>query len=513
MRPVDTTQRAEPPECPRTEAILAVHLDGDVQNGADTGFDFVCGDSLAAHLIECGACQLRLQRARRLDAVLATDSGRDLDAMALAALERRWFAAIEEEAAAPVAGGGPRRAWIVAAAVTLAMAIGVVVWSSTRPAPAVPAANDGAKETPVLTPCREVEVIVPSVAPPSEPADPGEILIAADAAPRFAEQAKRSTASRAHDIRFAPTSYLRRLGVDDTISAAERLATIRLLVQRVAAPGTAGPDADLALIAVLAGAPDRTSTDHEALREGIHAARGEARFVAALLRHLGRLDVRAPTVDVDDLGVVVAAARLGESRIDASLLRVLRRRPALAEPIAAALRSGLRTTGAGLLLLDAWQSLADRGLLGEDPFAGQTWFAGQADATFADVANELRTTTSSPRRVHCLLALGFGGDPTLVPLLLDRIGKAPHAEAHAAAFALSRQPSHVLARLVDRAAHDDGAFLLRAALARAGLAGAEPWLAALPPGPRALAMLREGSFAEFPPLAQWFRGRPADPSD
>ncbi|MBL8747749.1 MAG: hypothetical protein JNK78_01210, partial [Planctomycetes bacterium] len=95
----------------------------------------------------------------------------------------------------------------------------------------------------------------------------------------------------------------------------------------------------------------------------------------------------------------------------------------------------------------------------------------------------------------------------------DRIRNAPHAEAHAAAFALSRQPSHVLAALVQRAAHDDGAFLLRAALARAGLAAAEPWLAALPPGQNALAMLREGSFAEFPPLAQWFRGRPADPSD
>lgn len=513
MRPLDTTQRAEPPECPRTDAVLAVHLDGDVQNGADSGFDFVCGESLAAHLLDCAACQLRLQRARRLDAVLATGSGRDLDAMALATLERRWSAAIEEEAAAPVAAGGRRRVWIVAATLTIAMAIVAIVWSCSRPTPDAPAANDDAKEPSIPVPCHEAESIVPTIDPPSEPADPGEILIAADAAPRFAEQAKRSTASRAHDLRFAPTAYLRRVGVDDTIPAAERLTTMRLLVQRVAAPGAAGLDADLALIAVLAGAPDRTSTDHEALHEGIVAARSESRFVTALLRHLGRLDVRTPTLDLGDLEAVVVAARLGEAKVDATLLRVLRRRPALAEPIAAALRSGLRDTGAGLLLLDAWQCLADRGLLGDDPFAGQMWFAGQSGAAFADVTDELRSTTSSPRRVHCLLALGFANDPALVPLLLDRIRSAPYTEAHAAAFALSLQPDHVLARLVERATHDDGAFLLRAALARAGLAGAEAWLTALPTGVHALVMLREGSFAQFPPLAQWFRGRPADPSD
>ena len=62
------------PECRKVDAVLALHLDGDIGGGAkpdESGFDFVCVESLHSHLLDCASCQQQLQRARRLDAVLA----------------------------------------------------------------------------------------------------------------------------------------------------------------------------------------------------------------------------------------------------------------------------------------------------------------------------------------------------------------------------------------------------------------------------------------------------------
>lgn len=70
-----------PAACLRTDAVLALYLDGDLGLPADaapdeTGYDFVCPQSLAQHLRECAECQRTLRRARRLDAALAESTGR-----------------------------------------------------------------------------------------------------------------------------------------------------------------------------------------------------------------------------------------------------------------------------------------------------------------------------------------------------------------------------------------------------------------------------------------------------
>ncbi|MFK7742849.1 MAG: hypothetical protein AB8H80_21235 [Planctomycetota bacterium] len=65
--------------CARTDAVLALHLDGDLAADASQrdplGYAFVSEQSLHAHLRSCAICQSALQRARRLDALLAAQAG------------------------------------------------------------------------------------------------------------------------------------------------------------------------------------------------------------------------------------------------------------------------------------------------------------------------------------------------------------------------------------------------------------------------------------------------------
>ena len=73
---------SQPPKisCARTNAVLAVHLDGDFDEAPamdreQLGYEFLSSAALHDHLSECTACQQVLQRARRLDAVLASTAG------------------------------------------------------------------------------------------------------------------------------------------------------------------------------------------------------------------------------------------------------------------------------------------------------------------------------------------------------------------------------------------------------------------------------------------------------
>ena len=80
-------------------------------------------------------------------------------------------------------------------------------------------------------------------------------------------------------------------------------------------------------------------------------------------------------------------------------------------------------------------------------------------------------------------------------------------EAYAAAFALAQLPSRWLRGLTERANQEHDAFLLRAALARAGLREAAPWLDSLSLSVRERELLRDADFAQFPAVANWFRDR------
>ena len=57
--------------CPWHDTILAVFLDGDLVPGQ--------GEEAARHRNDCDDCQLALRQARRLDAALASNAGRELD--------------------------------------------------------------------------------------------------------------------------------------------------------------------------------------------------------------------------------------------------------------------------------------------------------------------------------------------------------------------------------------------------------------------------------------------------
>ncbi|MFY9340911.1 MAG: hypothetical protein WAT39_00385, partial [Planctomycetota bacterium] len=88
------------PHCCKTDAVLAHHLDGDLDPDLlDHGYGFACGESLHQHLRECAACQTALIRARRLDAALATAAGADVErhpaqvGAAWPALVGRWLTA------------------------------------------------------------------------------------------------------------------------------------------------------------------------------------------------------------------------------------------------------------------------------------------------------------------------------------------------------------------------------------------------------------------------------------
>ena len=88
--------------------MLALYLDGDIGLpaesgpsaagcGDESGFDFVCPETLAEHLRDCASCRSELRRARRLDAMLAEGSGRVLaehlaSERGLDDLCARWFA-------------------------------------------------------------------------------------------------------------------------------------------------------------------------------------------------------------------------------------------------------------------------------------------------------------------------------------------------------------------------------------------------------------------------------------
>lgn len=512
------------PSCPRTDAVLAIHLDGDVGGPLspdESGFDFVCVESLHQHLLDCAICQQQLQRARRLDAALAADAGRATgDAAAMAALEERWLAAIDT-AATPVGAGTAapttRTAPWLAPAALVAVAAGLCGWlalSALGPSTTVPAtATPATAGPPTVSPRSMAE---PSAAPivggetpgagtppePTAPAavevDPAAILIAADAARRAPVRAPRATPS---------VAALGALCADDGAAPKGRLAAARTLVAMARAPG---PDADAAvdaLLTALAGAADRTEGNHLLLTDVGALVRAEPRVVGALQRRLARLETADVVLDLPQLAALTVAARLAVKTLDGALQRVLRNHPELADPLAAAVRGGLRRSGTAALLLDAWHDLGSRGAI-DDEYGGQRWFAGQAPATFDELIGELSTSASAPRRVHCLLALGFGPVDRVLPVLLERLRSASQSEAHAAAFAISRLPAQALQPLLESAARTDGAGLLRAALARAGVTGSEPWIAALSLGPADRSRLRGGPFRDFPFVAAWFRERP-----
>ncbi|MCA8954141.1 MAG: hypothetical protein KDE27_31830 [Planctomycetes bacterium] len=558
--------------CSRTAAVLALYLDGDIgadspgANAAeDSGFELVCPDALARHLRDCATCSVALQRARRLDAVLAENAGRVMAAaMASDAADRLLAVAVARATGADGPGceagtgkSGRRdsvsgesvsgesvlgdlvatdRA-VFAPALLVTAAVAGLVWltciaaaqwpATTRPAPipTLTAANATGFDTP--------DTPVPTAGVPAAGRGPERPAPAASDAtgswtPAGAGRQRDGTivSGSARPLRES-SNPLRRvvdqakvrddlfaIVIDGWLPLPERAAAMATLLA-AARPGRTGSEAALDdLLAALA----RGRAEVRPLADALALAREDSFLVGSLRGALRRLDSNRPSFDgdgfdefqLDGVGVdptalaaLTVAARLGTRDFDTTIQRIVGRRPAAIEVVAAALRLPVRD-GAADLLLACWSEIerrqeVDGGLL------ALRLFAGQAPSVFATVATRLESAQSAPQRVRCLLALGSCNDSRFVDVLLDWATASCRAEAYAAAWSLGRLPHAWLDQAAVRAAAAPGAFVLRAALARAGLPAAAAWTDAVALSQDERDLLRSAGYPLFPRVAEWFR--------
>lgn len=482
--------------CPRTDAVLAMHLDGDLDDVADElGFGFAAADALQQHARDCDVCRTALRRARRLDALLAAGAGRGDDGRGD---ERaaRWFAACSARAPAPcqpVAAAGSSRSasWAAAGALAAAAALACTVLVPLAGSPPAPVPTPEAVEEPRSL---AVGAPVPIVAQPA-----GDLHVAVDAARRL-----QARAPVPHEPIPRPSvTELVARSSDPQLPAADRAAALTTLLAAARRPADGEADAARAAwCAALAACGDHTPGSARAHALVLDRVRADATLVGDLVGRLLQLEAPNTTLDRSHAAAIVVAARVGTESLDRALRRAVRRHPGAADMIAAALRCGARPDGGAALLLDLWHDLAARGIVADDERTAGAWFAGQPAAMYQALARDLDGSRPLAHRLRCLLALGQAGYGAPLPSLLARVASRHHDEAHAAAFALSCLPRDALDPVAAMAEH---AFLLRAALARAGHRAATPWVDALALTPREQLTLRTVSFAGWPAVAAWFR--------
>lgn len=416
------------PPCPRTDDVLAVHLDGDV-DGTSSGWSGL--EALADHLRDCAGCQRELQRARRLDAALAEGAGRAAAAHAAAdgsldALLGRLCAPERLAAeAATVAVRSPRRTVVRAGLAALATIAGLAgIWSA--------AAATSPPERNAVSPIEVAALEAAPVAAAERNATSDEVAPRAAVPPplQVADSAVRARPQVAASTAPDDLAELERF-VDPAASLHARLAAVQRLFggerPRVRLPH----EAMLALVHELA--PGCAGPAGRIVMAAAHdGVRGNAPFVQWLRAALQRIEATRGPVPLDDVAALLVGSRLGVPELDAAVLRVLRRHPEHSATVAAALRSDLRRHGAGDLLLDAWSDLVERGQQQDDVATAGLWFADQPAAVYSDVAAALATARSSPRRVRCLLALQWSSDPAHTRQLDQRARGGNHTEALAA---------------------------------------------------------------------------------
>lgn len=462
------------PECSRTDAVLARHLDGDLgersgeDRDASDGYAFVSADRLHEHLRECAICQTALRRARRLDASLANAAGAELAAHAqrhgasLAVLEQRWFAGVTAALASTAA---PRTAATLARPAhtsvlpLLLLAACLVVLATLR--------GGAATEAPSIDGLRDS-----LAADATGPAVPMQsVTLPADALQRWRRRQNSADPDQSASL---PLHELRRRLVDDQLDSRERLHTARQLLTAAAPLAGQNRSALAALVEALAAHGDQTPALQQLHGELLDLVRAAPHACGAMLSHLHALAVPRQVIGRSELAFVVVSARLGTPGLDAALRRLVRRHHDLAPLIASALRGAERARPAALLL-NLWHDLAALGAIADDERTAVAWFVGQPASMFADLMAELRDCADAPRRRRCLLALGCADDARPLPTLLGWLDSPHFDDAHTAAFAIGCLPRHVLLTLLEAAGKPE-AFLLRAALLRADLPAARRWL-------------------------------------
>lgn len=552
---MSTFQHDALPPCSRTDAVLAVHLDGDLADKHESrdreqldreqcGYGFVSDDSLHDHLRDCPTCQQALHRARRLDAVLASASGRcvvdhavahggSVDDLADRLLGRAIAAATLEAwpvaptANAPTAhpptanpptgdaatGDAPTNTttpvttnggtWIAALSVAAAC---FATWLCFRSV--APVANKSA------APSEQRLAAQPHISPVA-PMTPAATEPEPQAAQEFSlppSMAQRMHAARNRELPNQRTSSPEELAVRvaaRNLSVPERLAAARRLIEATRTGSMDARNATRQLLGALASCGDVSNhelTVHDQLLEMLRnnhsfLLRIEQRIVAVLeLRNF-------EDATMEMFGAIVVAARIGDDRLDNMLRRTLRRHDAAGEVITSALRCGVRMHGAGELLLACWQDMVSNGSQRNTPQWAEYWFHGQSPTSFAELAELRQQSRSNAGRVRCCLAMGCAADASTVPSLLAALKSARRDERTAAACGISMLPHRVLAKLLPKA-KVPSASLLRAALARAGLRQTDRWLEHLALSKPQLRLLRTGPMRRFPEVVAWFRNAP-----
>lgn len=560
--------------CARTDAVLALYLDGDIDGAADgsfedSGFDLVCPDLLAEHLRDCDGCRTALQRARRLDAMLAENAGRsakdetpaaggrdrdrdrgDADRTGTAWADRVIAGALARFEAEPLeielgyiefgdielgdGGRSPaeavtaqpvtndRQRAVLVPTLLLLVAFGGLGWlwqfaEAARDAVAVAdrgSSADGLDTTGDATPDAMGSGSTAAAQDGVEPAA-GEqpdaradsIAIADNAARRLRARLDRRRAAAAQSPELAeltPRQLAGRLS-DPGLLARERLAAATALAAATR-PGrpAAGAALDELLWTLAAGHGDVTGLADAAL-----IVRREAHirdYLDATLRRLANADPTTP-LQTREMATLTVASRLGVDELDRAIRHVVRQHASAIEIVAAALRLPVRGPGGATLLLDCWSDVARRHEL-DDADTARELFAAQTRSTFREVTAELHAARSVDRRVRCLLALALSPERQVVGPLLTWATASCREEAYAAAWSLSQLPHAWLAEAARRAAADRSLFVLRTALARAGLPAAQPWLQPLRLTATERSLLHNAKYDAFPRLTQWFRDGP-----
>ena len=527
--------------CARTNAVLAVHLDGElIDNEIEReqfGYAFLSDDSLQQHLRECSACKQALQRARRLDAVLASGSGRwvadqantlreSLDAQANRLLERAIHTATETPSALRVDGPPPATdalagsrlgTWVALASLTAAAAL---IWFCFAPFAftiAEPRVDGAAEAEPVaVKPGHATVAIIPPEADVSPEAD---LTTTAPHAPTqrgprrdhsspspLAQRMRRSRERELPSQRTASLSELAaRMGSPEA-SAPERLAAARQLIRATRIGSTNARNAADELLFALSGCADlddQEVTIHAQLLDMLRSDRALMKTIEhRLLALLERRDLRAAPKATTC--TIVVATRAGSQQLDSVLRRLLNRHDEIGQLIVSGVRSVARQQGACELLLDCWRDQVAAGNQQSTPKWARFWFADQPAMRFEVLAHLRAASPSHDDRVRCCLAMGCAKDDTTLPALLAALHSPQRDEASAAAWGIAMLPHEVLRPLVPTA-KAPRANLLRAILARASLPAAEPWLRQLGLREVQLQLLREGPIRRFPEAVNWFR--------